>query len=92
MHSLRYASEDLLKKIQSVETTAIKIAFDLAPWTTNYWTYTKIKFTPILERLKDVSTKFINKNKNEILLKPLIDNIRPGALGKHSPIYKCLNW
>ena len=87
-----HASNNLLKKIQAVETTAIKLAFDLAPWTTNYWTYTKIDFTPILDRLKNLGIKFINQNRNEPLMKPLIDNARPSDLGKHSPIFKLLNW
>ena len=87
-----HANDSLLKKIQAVETTAIKLAFDLAPWTTNYWTYTMIQFTPILERLKQLGNKFINKNRYEALIKPLIDNASPGAMGLHSPIFKLLNW
>ena len=82
----------LLRKIKAVETTAIKLAFDLAPWTTNYWTYSMVEFTPILERLKQMGTRFIDKNRNEILIKPLIDNASPGAMGLHSPLYKLLNW
>ena len=87
-----HASDSLLNKIQAVETTAIKLAFDLAPWTTNYWTYTKIQFTPILDRIKQQGRNFFNQNRNEPLIKPLIDNAQPSTLGIHSPIYKLLNW
>ena len=87
-----HASDKLLKKIQAIETEAIKIAFDLAPWTLNYWCYTMIDFMPILERLKLLSKQFLDKNVSEPLIKPLIDNAKPNMNGKHGPIYKTLNW
>ena len=34
-----HAEYHLLKKIQSIEIEAIKIAYDNAPWTSNYWCY-----------------------------------------------------
>ena len=52
-----YAEDNLLKKIQAVETEAIKIAFRLPPWTTNYWCYQYINFEGILVRLKNPSQK-----------------------------------
>ena len=87
-----HADSSLLKRIQAVETEAIKIAFDLAPWTTNYWCYTKITFDPILERLKTLGKKFVNNNLNDPLIKPLIKNIKPSQIGKHSPLFKIINW
>ena len=87
-----HAHSSLLKKIQAVETEAIKIAFDLAPWTTNYWCYTKISFEPILERMITLGKKFANANIDDPLIKPLIKNIKPSQLGKHSPLFKILKW
>ena len=87
-----HASDDLLKKIRAIETEAIKIAFNLAPWITNYFCYSLINFMPILERLKHLGKQFILKNKDDILKKPLIQNAKPCMNGKHGPIYKILNW
>ena len=87
-----YADEDLLKKIQAIETSAIKIAFDLPPWTLNFWCYQQVTFTPILERLKLLAKSFIRKNKSDFLVKPLIDEARPSINGQHSSVYKIINW
>ena len=87
-----YSDQTLLDKIQAIETSAIKIAFDLPPWTLNYWCYKQVTFTPILERLKLLAKSFIRKNKNEFLIKPLIDESRPSTTGLHSSVYKIINW
>ena len=87
-----HADEYLLKKLQSIETRAIKIAYDLPPWTTNYWCYQSISFTPILERLKDQAKQFVEKNWNDYVLKEFILNNKPSSEGLHSPIYKAINW
>ena len=87
-----HASDTLLKKLQAIETHAIKLAYDLPPWTTNYWCYQSIKFTPILERLKLLAKQFIEKKRNDFVLKPFIDENKPAINGQHSPIYKALNW
>ena len=87
-----YAEDSLLEKIQAIETTAIKIAFDLPPWTLNYWCYKQITFTPILERLKLLAKSFIQKNKKDFLVKPLIEDARPSINGLHSSVFKILNW
>ena len=87
-----YADEPLLKQIQAIETSAIKIAFDLPPWTLNYWCYKHVTFTPILDRLKILSKSFLQKNKNDFLVKPLIDEAAPSIIGQHSSVYKILYW
>ena len=87
-----YAEDSLLEKIQAIETTAIKIAFDLPLWTLNYWCYKHITFTPILERLKLLAKSFIQKNKKDFLVKPLIEDARPSINGLHSSVFKILNW
>ena len=87
-----YGDESLLQKIQAIETTAIKIAFDLPPWTLNYFCYKHITFTPILDRLKHLAKSFIRKNKNDFLVKPLVDEATPSITGLHSCVYKIINW
>ena len=87
-----HCDQDLLSKLQAIETSAIKIAYDLAPWTTNYWCYKQVNFTLILERIQLLAKQFINKNKNDYVLKPFIHNNKPSLNGNHSPIYKALNW
>ena len=87
-----YADQSLLDKIQAIETTAIKIAFDLPPWTLNYWCYQQINFTPILDRLQSLAKSFIQKNKRDFLIQPLIDEARPSINGNHSSVFKILNW
>ena len=82
----------LQRKIQAIETEAIKIAYRLPPWTTNHWCYQMVNFEPILERIKRLGKAFINKNSNDALIKPLIDSAKPSIIGKHSPTYKILNW
>ena len=87
-----HSEESLLKKIQSVETEAIKIAFRLPPWTTNHWCYSYVNFEGILNRIKTSSKTFLQRNQEDILIKPLIDAAKPSLKGKHSPIFKALNW
>ena len=84
-----HADINLLKKIQVVETDAIKIAFQLPPWATNHWCYDLVKFDKILHRIKKLGKSFIE---DDALIKPLIDDAKPSMNGKHSPVYKILNW
>ena len=58
-----HAEENLLRKIQSIETEAKKIAYDLAPWTSNYWCYTKIEFTPTYSTVHESSRQIFLKQK-----------------------------
>ena len=87
-----HSNHELLKKLQAIETTAIKIAFRLPPWTTNHWCYQYVSFENILDRLKMNAKRFIDTNSNDDLIKPLIEESKPSNIGKHSPIYKALNW
>ena len=87
-----HADKQLQTKIQSIETEAIKIAFNLAPWTSNYWCYTKITFTPVLSRMKSLSKDFLDKKRKDQLISELINNSKHSNLGLHSPVFKALNW
>ena len=87
-----YCDESLLKKIQAVETSAIKIAFQLPPWTTNHWCYSHVKFDKITNRIKQNAKHFLTKQANDELIKPLIENAKPSDIGKHSSMFKNLNW
>ena len=87
-----YASDALLRKIQAVETEAIKIAFRLAPWATNTSCYKLVTFPKILDRIKTLSKKFIDQNKNDDLIKPLIDDLKPSQTGNHSVLYKAIKF
>ena len=87
-----HADKKLLDKLQAIETHAIKLAYDLPPWTLNYWCYQMINFKPILERIKDLAKQFIEKNKEDFVLKPFIDQSKPSSYGLHYPIFKALNW
>ena len=80
----------ILKKIQSIEIEAIKIAYRLPPWATNTWCYDLVSFDTILERLKLLSTTFIDKNRDDELIKPVIEDLKPSMTGLHSPKYKNL--
>ena len=51
-----------------------------------------VDFQPILERIKTLGKNFLNKNKEDDLIKPLIDDAKPSMAGKHSPVFKILNW
>ena len=92
--SILFAHSDasLLKKIQAIETKAIKIAFGLPQWTTNHWCYHQVNFDKILDRIKKLGKRFIQKNENDPLIKPLIESAKPSMMGHHSPVYKILNW
>ena len=87
-----HASDTLLKKIQSVEVEAIKIAFRLPPWATNTWCYELVTFDNITNRSKHLAKKFIENNKNDELIKPLIEDLKPSMTGSHSPLYKMLHF
>ena len=82
----------IVKKIQSIETEAIKIAYRLPPWATNTWCYDLVSFDNILKRLKQLSSDFIEKNCNDELIKPLIEDLKPSMTGLHSPMYKVLHF
>ena len=87
-----HADQKLLTKLQAIETHAIKLAYDLPPWTLNYWCYKDVNFKPILERIKEQAKKFVEQNKDDFVLKPFIDKNLPSSYGLHSPIFKALNW
>lgn len=72
-----HAKDSLLKKIQSIEVEAIKIAHRLPPWATNTWCYDLVSFPNVLNRIKDLSKKFVETNKDDELIKPLIENLKP---------------
>ena len=90
-HFLR-AEQSLLNKIQAIETEAIKIAYSIAPWTSNYWCYSLVNFTPILERIQNLAKNFLHTNTKDKLIGELINNSKASSNGIHSPIYKALNW
>ena len=87
-----HANDDLLRKIQAVETQAIKIAFRLAPWATNKSCYNLVTFENILKRMKKLSNDFLCANKNDDLIKPLIEDSKMSMTGLHPTIYKILNF
>ena len=87
-----YSSDHLLRKIQAVETMAIKIAYRLAPWATNTYCYSLVTFPKILERIKSLSSKFIEQNKTDDLIQPLLEEVKPSMTGQHSVLYKACNF
>ena len=91
--SILFAHDELLlKKIQAVKTLAIKIAHRLQPWTTNYFCYKYANIEKITDRIKLLSKRFLEINSNDELIKPLIEAAKPSLSGKHSPVFKTLNW
>ena len=87
-----HSNDTILKKIQSIEIEAIKVAYQLPPWTLNHFCYKFINFDNILQRIQKLGKQFIDKNKEDNLIKPLIENAKPSSNGNHSPVYKILNW
>ena len=87
-----HADQALLKKIQSIEVEAIKIAYQLPPWSLNSLCYEMVNFNNILERIKYLGRQFLDKNKEDNLIQPLITNSKPSMIGRHSPVFKILNW
>ena len=87
-----HSNTNLLKKIQNIETQAIKIAYRLAPWATNTSCYNLINFPKINDRLKSLAKNFVNNNKEDDLIQPLIMNIKPSMTGHHSPLYKAIKF
>ena len=87
-----HADEPLLKTIQAIESKAIKIAHRLPPWTTNTFCYSYVKFEKITDRIKKLGKDFLHKNSDDNLIKPLIENSKPSLSGRHSAVYKVLNW
>ena len=65
-----HADKSLLSKLQAVETRAIKLAYRLAPWTTNTWCYKQINVEGILSRLKTQARIFLKKNGTDELSCP----------------------
>ena len=65
-----YADQNLLTKIQAVETLAIKIAHRLPPWTTNTFCYSYVSFENIIERIRSQSRNFLQKNESDELINP----------------------
>ena len=53
--------EYLPEEIQAIEITAINIAFDLPPWTPNFFCYRHLLFTPIHERPTLLAKSFVRK-------------------------------
>ena len=64
----------------------------LPPWSLNSYCYEMVDFDNILERIKNLGKNFINKNKNDYLIEPLIREAKPSMSGHHSPVFKILNW
>ena len=88
-----HANQKLLKKIQAVETEAIKIAYRIPPWSTNTWCYKMADLKEnILERLKTQAKSFLTNNQKSDLISPLIEQSKPSITGNHSPVFKALNW
>ena len=87
-----HTDQHLLNKIQNIELEAIKIAYQLPPWSIKQFCYSLINFDNILLRMKYLGKNFIHKNKEDNLIKPLIANSKPSMNGYHSPVFKILNW
>ena len=87
-----HSDDKLQKKIQAIETEAIKIAYRLPPWTTNFWCYQYTNFENILDRLKSQAKRFLTINSDDELIKPLIEASKMSKTGLHSGVYKTLNW
>ena len=87
-----HSNDKILKKIKCIETQAIKISHNLPPWASDTWCYQLVTFEPILNRLKLLARKFIEENKDDELIKPLIENLKPSMTGHHSPLYKVQNF
>ena len=68
------SDKHLLDQIQAVETSAIKIAFQLPPWATNHWCYKLVIFDQIINRIKSNAKKFFENNAQDELIQPLIEN------------------
>ena len=91
LHAVHRA-RTLLQKIQTVEIEAIKISFRLPPWASNTWCYSLVNFEKIKTRLQKLSKSFVEKNQDEELIKPLIEDIKPSMTGLHSPMYKVIKF
>ena len=89
---IAHTDQSMLKKMTAIETHAIKLAFDLPPWSLNTFCYDLVTFPPITDRLKKLAKQFVEKNTNDFLLKTFIETAKPSSNGTHSPIYRALNW
>ena len=87
-----FAEDNLMKKIQAIETAAIKIAYRLPPWATNFWCYQQVTFQNIVTRIRSQAKQFLEKNSEDELIKPLIEAAKPSVTGLHSAVYKAINW
>ena len=81
------SDKHLLDQIQAVETSAIKIAFQLPPWVTNHWSYKLVNFDQIINRIKSNAKKFLENNAQDELIQPLIENMKPSQIGHHSSVF-----
>ena len=54
--------------------------------------YEYVSFEKISDRLKTLAKNFLKTNSNDDLIKPLIEAAKPSTTGKHSAVYKTLNW
>jgi hypothetical protein len=70
----------LLKKLVHIETSAIKIAFHLPPWTMNAWCYHYYSSEPILDRLKRLAMEFLSKHSTDKLIQELV--LKPSSFVK----------
>jgi hypothetical protein len=59
---LAHLPQKLLKKFTRIETSAIKIAFWLPPWTSNAWCYHYYSSEAISMRLTSQAKKFLARN------------------------------
>ena len=60
--------------------------------TSNTFCYSHVKFEKITDRIKKLGKDFLDKNSQDYLIKPLIENAKPSQIGRHSAVYKILNW
>ena len=60
---IAHCDQNMFKKIQAIEIKAIKIAFDLPPWSLNTFCYDLVPFSPIGDRLKKLAKQFIEKTR-----------------------------
>ena len=42
--------------------------------------------------MKNLGKRFIQRNQDDPLIKPLIEESKPSMNGTHSPFFKILNW
>ena len=50
------------------------------------------EFDKILKRIKSNAKNFLDKQKEDDLIEPLIEGSKPSQIGQHSAVFKTLNW